>query len=303
MNAVVPEMTERERELGAIIAAYNQVTEQLKSAHDRLGQEVRHLREELARKNAELRRRERLAALGEMAAGVAHEIRNPLSGIRLFASLLGRDLQSQPSELRMVEKISKCVGALDEIVSDILHFGRPTTPNPSPVELGPVVREAVELASSRVRDAAVRFDVGAEVDDVEVISDASLLQRALINLLINAAEAAIPVRGKSRDGVVGVHVDHNTTDRIAIRIEDNGPGISADLMDRIFNPFFTTKDKGTGLGLAIVHQIAETLGGSIRASNQAGGGAVFTLLIPVRHEEPFAVTADGSLSQSREEVV
>jgi signal transduction histidine kinase len=303
MNITTPEATERERELGAIIAAYNDVTEQLKRAHERLGEEVSHLRNELARKNAELRRRERLAALGEMAAGVAHEIRNPLSGIRLFASLLGRDLQNQPAELRMVTKISKCVGSLEEIVSDILHFGRPTTPNPSSVGLGPVVREAVELASSRTRDSEIRFEVGAEVDEIELVTDAALLQRAVTNLLVNAAEATTPDRGRSGEGRVCVRADRNTTDRIAVQIEDNGPGIPSELMDRIFNPFFTTKDKGTGLGLAIVHQIAETLGGSVRAANRAGGGAVFTLLIPVRHEETFGDTADGSFSQSREEVV
>ncbi len=302
MSIGTTEMTERERELGAIIAAYNDVTEQLKAAHDKLGREVRHLREELARKNAELRRRERLAALGEMAAGVAHEIRNPLSGIRLFASLLGRDLRDRPAELRTVEKIGKCVVTLEEIVSDILHFGRPTAPNPVPVELGAEIRDAVELAASRTRDSAVRFEVDAEVDGIELVTDASLLQRALTNLLVNAAEASQSTHGRSGDGLVCVRADRNTTDRIAVRIEDNGPGIPPELMDRIFNPFFTTKDKGTGLGLAIVHQIAELLGGSVRAANRPGGGATFTLLIPVRYEEPFTSADDEVFSRSREEV-
>ncbi len=302
MSVTVPEMTERERELGAIIAAYSDVTEQLKQAHDRLGEEVRHLREELARKNAELRRRERLAALGEMAAGVAHEIRNPLSGIRLFASLLGKDLRGRPAEFRMVEKISKYVGVLEQIVSDILHFGRPTKSNPAEVKLGTLVREAVELASGRVRDG-VTFEVDPGVDAIELISDAALLQRAMINLLVNAAEATLNRYDRAGGGAVSVCADRNTADRVAIRIEDNGPGIPSALMDRIFNPFFTTKDDGTGLGLAIVHQIAETLGGSIRAANRTGGGAVFTLLIPVGQEETLAGSVEGMMGQSREEVV
>jgi signal transduction histidine kinase len=302
MSVSVPEMTERERELGAIIAAYSDVTEQLKGAHDRLGEEVRHLREELARKNAELRRRERLAALGEMAAGVAHEIRNPLSGIRLFASLLSKDLRGRPAELRMVEKVSKYVGVLEQIVSDILHFGRPTKPNPAEVRLGALVREAVELASGRVPEG-VAFEVDPRIDGIGLITDEALLQRALINLLINAAEATTGRRGGAGDGVVAVRADLNTADRVAIRIEDNGPGIPAELMDRIFNPFFTTKDDGTGLGLAIVHQIAETLGGSIRAANRTSGGAVFTLLIPVSQEEVYLGSVERMMSQSREEVV
>lgn len=303
MSVSMPNMTDRERELGAIITAYNDVTEQLKRAHDRLGHEVRHLREELARKNAELRRRERLAALGEMAAGVAHEIRNPLSGIRLFASLLSRDLQDRPAQLRTVTKISKCVEVLEEIVSDILHFGRPTMPSPAPVELGPVVREAVELASSRVPGDGVRFEVDAEVDRIELITDAALLGRALTNLLVNAAEATAPTRGKAGGGLVVVRTDWNTADRLAIHVEDNGPGIPPELMDRIFNPFFTTKDSGTGLGLAIVHQIAETLGGSVRAANRAGGGAAFTLLVPRRYEDACAEAATATFGLFREEVV
>jgi len=302
MSVATPQVTEREKELGAIIAAYSEVTDQLKRAHDNLGQEVRHLREELARKNAELRRRERLAALGEMAAGVAHEIRNPLSGIRLFASLLSRDLHDRPAELRTVGKISKCVTALEEIVSDILHFGRPTMPNPVPVTLATVVREAVELASSRMRDSAVRFEVGDEVDGVELVTDAALLERALTNLLINAAEASASVRGTAGEARVWTRVDRNTTDRIAIQVDDNGPGIPPELMDRIFNPFFTTKDNGTGLGLAIVHQITETLGGSVRAANRTEGGAAFTLLIPARCEESPAGREEFAFGQAREEV-
>lgn len=300
MSVVTPQITDREKELAAIIAAYNDVTDQLKRAHDKLGQEVRHLRRELARKNAELRRRERLAALGEMAAGVAHEIRNPLSGIRLYASLLCRDLRDRPAELRTVEKISKCVGALEEIVSDILHFGRPTTPNPAPVRLGIVVRQAVELAASRMREAAIAFEVDDEVDGFELVTDAALLQRALTNLLINAAEASAGL--PAREPHVRVRADRNTTDRLAVRIEDNGPGIPPELMDRIFNPFFTTKHNGTGLGLAIVHQIAETLGGSVRAANRPEGGAVFTLLIPVRYEES-PVPEEFAFGQPREEVL
>jgi signal transduction histidine kinase len=149
MNMSEKALTERERELGAIIDAYNEVTEQLKVSHERLTGEVSRLREELARKNRELRRRERLAALGERAAGVAHEIRNPLGGLRMFASLLEKDLRDRPESLRMVGKVAQCVSSLESVVADTLEFARPSEPRSERVRLGPLVSEVVELAQAK----------------------------------------------------------------------------------------------------------------------------------------------------------
>ena len=126
--ALPMEITQRERELGAIIQAYNEVTERLKQSHDQLQRQVGALRSELADKNRELARRERLAALGEMAAGVAHEIRNPLASIELFASLLRRDLADRPVLAAHAGKISRGVQCLDRIVNDILAFAGETDP-------------------------------------------------------------------------------------------------------------------------------------------------------------------------------
>ncbi len=280
MSILAGGLTERERELGGIVNSYNEVTEQLKRSHEQLGCEVRRLREELERKNEELRRRERLAALGEMAAGVAHEIRNPLGGIQLFASLLGRDLRERPGELRLVGKITKCVSRLDAIVADILEFGRPSAPNPASVRLDTLVRETVELASTTIGQAGVTVEVSSAPGGIELETDGALLQRALLNLLMNAVEAAASAGSSCQQRRVLIEVVRDSDDWVSIRVQDEGPGIPPEQMDRIFNPFFTTKDDGTGLGLAIVHQIAETLGGSVRAANREGGGACFSLGLP-----------------------
>lgn len=277
-------LTQRERELGAIIHAYNEVTEQLKAAHEKLRDEVERLREELAKKNRQLRRRERLAALGEMAAGVAHEIRNPLGGIQLFASLLEKDLRDRPSEHRLAVKIAKGVGSVEAIVTDFLEFGRPRDPQPTPVRLDVVARDAADMAASRAAAQAVTLEIAEALADVEVVSDATMLKRALLNLLLNAIDAVRDrpevMIGRKEPGRVRIGVKKQSPDQIAISVSDNGPGVPADLMDRIFNPFFTTKDNGMGLGLAIVHQIAESLHGNVQVANSPGGGAVFSFSIP-----------------------
>jgi signal transduction histidine kinase len=289
------DLTQRERELGAIIDAYNQVTEQLKQSHEKLGTEVVRLREELAKKNRQLRRRERLAALGEMAAGVAHEIRNPLGGIQLFASLLEKDLRDRPAQHRLAGKIAKGVGSVEAIVTDFLEFGRPRDPQPGPVRLGVVAREAVELAAKRAEEAHAQVEVAEALAEIEIVSDAVMIKRAVLNLVLNAIdaaregvrqrEAACGDKGHApqQKDVARVMVSARTLspDNIAVTVSDNGPGVPPDLMDRIFNPFFTTKDRGMGLGLAIVHQLVESLNGNVQVANAAEGGAVFSLCLPV----------------------
>ncbi len=260
------------RDFVAILSSYNEATERLKNSHERLTREVVRLREELAEKNRELARKERLAALGEMAAGVAHEIRNPLAGIQLFASLLEGDLADRPQAAALATKISNGVGTLDGIVSDILAFAGGREVDLVPVQLGPAIEEALELVAPRrsALEATIHADPG-ECDGL-VLANAAQLQRALLNLLFNALDAAgaagqvwLARRFDVPRGLV--HVD----------VADNGPGVPAELRQRIFNPFFTAKDSGTGLGLAIVHRIAETHGGGVRVSQRPGGGAVFTL--------------------------
>ena len=275
MSALPTDITQRERELAAIVTAYNEVTDKLKQSHVELRNEVRRLRKELNRKNEQLRRKERLAALGEMAAGVAHEIRNPLGGIQVFASLLRQDLAEQPDAVQRVDKIRKGVAQLESIVSDNQEFARPAGPVPRKT----LVAETVELSVSRMAAAGVKVDVGDGFGNVELDTDGAMLQRALLNLLLNAIEAT-----QGHGQRVRINLSAHTDQCVTIEVCDEGPGIETETMECVFNPFFTTKDTGTGLGLAIVHQIIETLGGSVRVSNRPEGGAVFSLIVPRRYE-------------------
>lgn len=269
------DVTPREFELAGIIDAYNRVTEKLKHSHETLTREVRRLRTQLREKDRELERRERLAALGEMAAGVAHEVRNPLGGILLYAQMLEKDLNGQTGPRRMAEQIASAARKLDVIVADILAFAGRCEPQCRPLRLRLLIEEVVELLRPRWATASCTIETCCDLRDDRIEADATQLQRALLNLIANAIEAA----GSS--GRVAIHVgsDGDPLRPICIRVSDNGPGVPPEMRDRIFNPFFTTKDSGTGLGLAIVHRIVELHDGRIALAD-GEGGAAFVLSLP-----------------------
>lgn len=269
-----PLASERERELGAIILAYNEVTDRLKSAHERLVDEVGRLREELARKNEELRRSERLAALGEMAAGLAHEVRNPLGGISLYASMLEGNLPHGTATGRAARKISQGVRSLESLIREILDFAQEDRLD---VCEGPLGR-ALEGLEDSLRPWTEQCRGRVIVDDaawsIRVRCDAPRLQRVLVNLMMNGLQAA------GEGGEVRLIAAPLANGGVEIEVLDNGPGIAAEDLQKIFNPFFTTRASGTGLGLAICHRIVEAHGGAIAAGNHPEGGARFVVRLP-----------------------
>ena len=274
--ATATQPLQREQELASIIAAYNEVTEQLRLSHERLEYQVRRLRDELADKNRELARKERLAALGQMAAGLAHEIRNPLGGIRLFASLLEKDLAQQPEPLALTRKISSGVGSLNQLVCDILDFAGDIRLQPSLLDVKELVHECVELLAAEIDHNRSRVVIEV-AEDTALTADAKQLRSALLNLLRNAIDAA------GNDGCVFITVSElEEREALRLRIADNGPGIPPEHMDKVFNPFFTTKETGTGLGLSMVHRIIDAHGGHIRVTAGPQGGACFVIELPLR---------------------
>ncbi len=266
----------RIEELGRIIMAYSEVTEKLQQSHDQLNETVHSLRNELSEKNQLLERRNRLAALGEMAAGMAHEIRNPLGGIQLYAGMLAEDVADRAGALQLVRKISGGVKRLESLVGQVLQFSREINVSPERMNLAQVVEEAVEFASAAMQDRNIRCEVQGP-GPLNVNADPLLLGQAVLNLLLNAAEAI------DGEGTIAVGFsappEGSEARQFHLCIVDDGPGIPAQILDRIFNPFFTTKDSGTGLGLAIVHRVVEAHDGTIMASNLPGRGARFEIRI------------------------
>ncbi|MFW6154678.1 MAG: sensor histidine kinase [Planctomycetota bacterium] len=270
-------------QLADVIAAYTEVTERLRGSHDKLAAEVARLRTELASKNRELERRGRLAALGEMAAGIAHEIRNPLGGISLYAGLLAKQMGDRPTALSLAERIAAGVDRLDLIVNDVLAFAGEIYPERQAVSLASVVASARDLVAGRFEQGHARLS--CEVDDGLIVADQALLMRAISNLLYNAADAA-------GDGEVRLRATIGET-AAEIEICDSGPGIDPQVVEKIFDPFFTTKDAGTGLGLAIVHRIVDSHDGRVHVGNAAGpdglGGGRFCIVLPL---------SDGGVEES-----
>src|ERR1700722_1464398 len=179
----------RIEELGGIIREYSAVTDRLQKSHDQLQQTVQSLRNDLAAKNRELERRNRLAALGEMAAGMAHEIRNPLGGIQLYASLLAKDLAGSEPSLNLVRKISVGVSHLERLVSQVLQFTRQITASVATVDAAEIIAGAVELAQPTLAPPPARCPANCP-QPMESRVDPMLLAQAALNLLLNAAEAA-----------------------------------------------------------------------------------------------------------------
>lgn len=280
MSATIAETSNvsarRIEELGRIIMAYSEVTEKLQISHERLEQTVQALREELSEKNRLLERKNRLAALGEMAAGMAHEIRNPLGGIQLYTSLLAKDMGDRSQSLALVQKIAGGVRRLENLVSQVLAFTREMTANICRNDLAELVDQTLELSADGITAKRIRVCVhGGRPLVVSV--DPLLMGQALLNLVRNAIEAM------DEDGELrieyGAPGESGDCRQFYLTVEDDGPGIPSAIMDRIFNPFFTTRDTGTGLGLAIVYRVVEAHDGSITASNREPRGARFEIRV------------------------
>ncbi|MGN6367023.1 MAG: histidine kinase dimerization/phospho-acceptor domain-containing protein, partial [Phycisphaerae bacterium] len=176
-------------DLYEVLQMYNQVTQRLQVSHERLQEEVIRLREQLEQKNRELEHKKRLAALGEMAAGIAHEIRNPLGGIQLYASTLAAEVSDRPMAAELVKKISNGVKGLNSLVCDMLAFTGQMHLNRREEELAEIVAGAVELAAPGLLQHNIDVEVAESVEGVVVHVDGKLLQRVLLNLVLNAADA------------------------------------------------------------------------------------------------------------------
>jgi PAS domain S-box-containing protein len=221
---------------------------------------------------------DRLASVGEMAAGIAHELNNPLTGVVALSQLL---LESDiPAEMREdLEAISKEGRRAATIVKNLLSFARSHVMSIQTIDINAIIKEVLSLRAYEHKVNNIQVVTNLATDLPAIMADPFQMQQVFLNLVLNAEQAMIESQGK---GVLTVSAEKQH-DAIKITFADDGPGIPPEIMNRIFDPFFTTKDvgKGTGLGLSICYGIVTNQGGRIYAQNQRGKGATFVVELPV----------------------
>lgn len=264
-------------DLAELISSFNEVTGRLQRTHETLRAEVARLEGELRDAQSQLRRARQLAALGEMAAGIAHEVRNPLGSIRLYASALAQDLAGRPEEQSLATRIISAVGRLNAVVGDVLAFSRDMVVRAEDVSAAELVSDAIEACADLWEAHGIEVTChGPAQAECRVRCDGAMIHQALVNVLRNAAEAMgeaggawerkLAIRIEPREAV---NAQGDRESMVAIVVRDTGPGVPAEALERLFNPFFTTRHTGTGLGLAIVHRIVDAHGGRVSIRNNA----------------------------------
>ncbi|HVL66823.1 MAG TPA: ATP-binding protein [Vicinamibacterales bacterium] len=234
------------------------------------------------------RLRDRLAALGEMAAAIAHEVKNPLAGIEVMSGLLKRQLADNQDAQSILADIIKEAKMANAIVVEVLDFVRPIRLQVEHVAIADVVRDAVAIAESHPQRGDIALDVRVPFDLPDIQGDPHQLRQIFTNLLTNAFEA---MGGRGRVQIaatllpleeeVAFGSDVHGVPSIQVEVSDNGPGVPPDVMEKMFSPFFTTKPQGSGLGLAIVRKIVDAHDGRIDVSARAEGGTRFRVTLPV----------------------
>ena len=232
-----------------------------------------------------------LARVGQMAAVVAHEVRNPLAGIKGAIQVLMSRRVPSDSELPVMRDVVNRIDALGALINDLMVFARPRPPSPTPFDLRALVLEATTMLQRDPANASVELAI--DVPSVTLIADADLIRAAVLNLLINAAQA---MGGRGRIALSLQQRDQ----QCLLEIRDGGPGIPLELREEVFEPFYTTKARGGGLGLAIARRTAELHGGTLILDCPATGGCSFTMTLQIRpHELPAEpeVPSEGDTSE------
>ena len=258
-------------ELGELSDTFNQMAQGLRESASK----IHELHEQ------DMRRAAQLASVGELAAGIAHEIKNPLAGASSGIDMLEQEMEPSPSSQNLLRQVRTQLHRIESAIRDLLSYARPKQPTVGWVAPGQLVERTVELVGPQAEAAGVRIEQVAAKETRRVRVDPELLTQALVNLCLNGIQA-MPAGGVLTLGV------EQSGEEIHMTVRDSGEGIPESQMNEIFRPFFTTKHRGTGLGLAITRSIVERHDGRLEVESVVGGGSCFTLVLPTAGKESAA---------------
>ncbi len=273
------------------IRRFNETSTELEKSYRLLEGQVRQLKSELEVKNRALEestlekeqlreqaeRNNRLAAVGEMSARMAHELRNPLGSIELFASLLKKGLAADPEKQGWAEHISTAVTAMDYALSNLLFFTGKPKPRLKETDIQKVIEEAAGFATHLLQQKEIQLVLSVNDTIPPIFCDEDLLRQVFLNLILNAIDAMTPQKK------ITIEITYDATD-VQVNLRDTGCGIPKNQLSTIFDPFYTTKNKGSGLGLAIVHNAVAAHHGTIVVESVEGEGSCFTITLPIHKE-------------------
>ena len=251
-------------EVGRLIVSFNSMVDRLDTAKKELDQF--HFQQ--------MERADRLASVGEMAAGIAHEIKNPLTGIAAAMTIIKEDFPPSDPRTEIVNEILEQIKRLDKTVNDLLFFGKPTQPEPTCINVNTILKKTLMFASQHRGGKNVEKRLELNEDLPPIYVDPKQIQQVFLNLILNALQAM-------REGgiltITSAPLEKEGEKWVRVSIADTGPGIPAQILGKIFTPFFTTKAQGTGLGLAICHKLISQHGGILSVDSEDGKGTVFSV--------------------------
>ena len=263
LNARV-EFSKRNDDVGQLGRQFNEMIQQL--AENRAEIERLH--------QFEMARAEHLATIGELAGGLAHEIRNPLAGIAGVVEVMGRELPKESSSRAVLPEVQSEIQHIQAILNDLLAYARPRPPEFHPADLNATVEQAVFLARQQVRTKPIEINLTAEKKLPRILHDPVQIQQVVLNLLLNGIQAI------QKQGKIDLALQQEGEFAV-IRIRDTGKGIARESLSKIFKPFFTTRKEGTGLGLPLAKGIVESHKGKIEVTSEPGQGAQFEVWLPM----------------------
>ena len=256
-------------EIGKLITSFDSMVGRLDRAKKEL--EAFHFQQ--------MERADRLASVGEMAAGIAHEIKNPLTGIAAAITVMKDDFTPEDGRVMIINEVLEQISRLDKTVNDLLFFGKPTMPEPTCTDINATLKKILVFAAQHRGGKNIEKRLELRDDLPPVYVDPKQIQQVFLNLFLNAVQ---PMQ-QGAGGILTVQSDLAESDgveMVQVRVTDTGSGIPPQILEKIFTPFFTTKAQGTGLGLAISHRLVEQHGGTLSVVSRDGKGTTFTVELP-----------------------